>query len=93
LVTYFLSTKGHSVHFLIANLANKFNFQGAMIKVILDIPNEKLHAFLQMLAQLGIDKHSVASHAGPAFRSTKQLTPQKFLLFDWEFFYNELEFE
>ncbi len=65
-----------------------------MTKVILNIPSEKVHSFLQAVVQLGIRDNAVQSN----FKSTprKFIAPfplSKFLLFDWEFFSNELEFE
>jgi hypothetical protein len=64
-----------------------------MAKVILDIPKEKMASFLNLIVSLGIDKHAIASH--PSTISKKKRIPSlsKFLLFDWEFFNNELEFE
>jgi len=66
-----------------------------MTKIILDIPKEKMASFLKMIVNLGIDKHSIVSQPKLSVGLTKKVLPSltKFLLFDWEFFNNELEFE
>jgi hypothetical protein len=72
-----------------------------MTKVILDVPAEKMRSFIQLVLKLGIDKHAISSHAHQTnddarllikHRSLRKRFPA-FLLFDWEFFSNELEFE
>lgn len=65
-----------------------------MTRVILDIPKDKLSKFIQSIIDLGIDKHAISAsknknHLGQA----KMYRPAKFVLFDWEFFSNELEYE
>lgn len=68
-----------------------------MATVILDIPSEKMRSFIQMVLNLGIEKHAIQSKAtsesSSNFWSTKRKLAYDFLLFDWEFFNNELEFE
>lgn len=72
-----------------------------MTKVILDVPAEKMRSFIQLVLKLGIDKHAITSHVNrndsDARLLIKDRTMRKrfpaFLLFDWEFFSNELEFE
>lgn len=68
-----------------------------MAKVILEIPNEKIGSFLQAIVSLGIDKHAIASkHYAPIPKQKSTFLKnfsQGILLFDWEFFNNELEFE
>jgi hypothetical protein len=71
-----------------------------MARVVLDIPTEKIPGFIQLILKLGIDKHAISSSLSEKkdFPKTKiskpfRLFSQKFLLFDWEFFSNELEFE
>lgn len=68
-----------------------------MATVILDIPSEKMRSFMQMILQLGIEKHSIKSDFHNArtnqYIKTKHSLTNNFLLFDWEFFNNELEFE
>lgn len=77
-----------------------------MTKVILDVPTDKMHSFIKLVLKLGIDKHTISSgnqtmvpdgntatsiisdHSG---RTKKRFS--SFLLFDWEFFSNELEYE
>jgi hypothetical protein len=71
-----------------------------MTKVILDVPAEKMRSFIQLLLKLGIERHSISSDAHQnndarfliKNRSLRKRFPA-FLLFDWEFFSNELEFE
>lgn len=65
-----------------------------MTKVILDIPSDKIHPFLQAIVKLGIKDNVIQSkvnHHAP--RKIFPIHLSKFLLFDWEFFSNELEFE
>jgi len=69
-----------------------------MAKVVLDIPRDKMSAFLNLIVKLGIERHTIRPRGtrGKHSRLTdKKLYPfsSKFLLFDWEFFSNELEFE
>jgi hypothetical protein len=70
-----------------------------MAKLIVDIPAEKMQSFKQFMQKLGLDWNSTQSDEveRPAKRKlrTKALKrfSQPFLLFDWEFFSNELEFE
>jgi hypothetical protein len=72
-----------------------------MVKVVLDIPKDKMHRFMQMVVGLGIEKNTIQSSIGNTiFKSPLErvLLPQKypgetFLLFDWEFYCNELEYE
>jgi hypothetical protein len=72
-----------------------------MAKVILEVPSEKMQPFLQLITKLGLEKHSIASGKDSTELKRKNLKnykpfrsfAQKFLLFDWEFFSNELEFE
>lgn len=68
-----------------------------MAKVILDIPSEKMSGFLQAILTLGIDKHAIASNYYASFPKQKpnflKNLSKGILLFDWEFFNNELEFE
>jgi hypothetical protein len=68
-----------------------------MTKVILDIPPEKMTSFIQTILQLGIDSHAIASQRMHSDKPRRQKSPHRFmesvLLFDWEFFSNELEYE
>jgi hypothetical protein len=67
-----------------------------MVKVVIDVPQEKMANFLKVLVSLGIDKHSIRSQPVQHGNTTKKrILPSltKFLLFDWEYFNNELEFE
>ncbi|BAV08051.1 hypothetical protein FLA_4084 [Filimonas lacunae] len=64
-----------------------------------------MHSFIKLVLKLGIDKHAISSSSRDAdgnMKTTalldaypsggkKHFAP--FLLFDWEFFSNELEFE
>ncbi len=66
-----------------------------MAKVILDIPKEKMASFLDLIISLGIEKHAIKSQPKNSVGNARKVLPSlsKFLLFDWEFFNNELEFE
>ncbi|HQR94267.1 MAG: hypothetical protein B7Y15_07800 [Bacteroidetes bacterium 24-39-8] len=69
-----------------------------MAKVILDVPNDKMQPFLKAVLRLGIDRHTIRSNRK---KRSLQLHEQNalhkiassFILFDWEFFCNELEYE
>ncbi|MBW0161520.1 MAG: hypothetical protein HYI21_01985 [Sediminibacterium sp. Gen4] len=71
-----------------------------MARVILDVPNEKMQPFLQAILNLGLERHAISS---AKFDQTKVSERRKrrglrqlistYLLFDWEFFSNELEYE
>ena len=65
-----------------------------MAKVILDIPTEKMSTFLKLVLQLGISDIAIQSKSNMK-PNKKDLLAQisSHLLFDWEFFSNELEFE
>ena len=71
-----------------------------MARVILDVPTEKMQPFLKAILNLGLDHHAI--HSDHARRHNQPLSERKnflkhfsgpFLLFDWEFFSNELEYE
>lgn len=65
-----------------------------MTKVILHIPKEKVQSFLKAVVQLGIKDNAIQSNFSPKIPSKNIPFPlSKFVLFDWEFFSNELEFE
>jgi hypothetical protein len=68
-----------------------------MARIVLDIPNEKMQPFLSFIVGLGIDKHSISSNGSTEVKADSkqfiQRMKEKFILFDWEFFSNELEFE
>ncbi|MEI2709530.1 MAG: hypothetical protein V9E96_11030 [Chitinophagaceae bacterium] len=65
-----------------------------MPKVILDIPKDKIQPFLNAIVQLGIKDNAIqANFDNTTNTTTIPFTFSKFLLFDWEFFSNELEFE
>lgn len=71
-----------------------------MARVILDVPSNKMKAFLKSMFNLGIDPNAIQVKA--LTRTNKQTKStlfklhqisRSFLLFDWEFFSNELEYE
>lgn len=77
-----------------------------MTKVILDVPTDKMHSFIKLVLKLGIDKHTISSSTQQAnisagmepgipepLRDANRKRFPAFLLFDWEFFSNELEYE
>lgn len=71
-----------------------------MARIILDIPTDKMQSFAQAILNLGIDSRSIISKQ---FKKTllqkKRLSnslrkiSSSFILFDWEYFSNELEYE
>ncbi len=71
-----------------------------MARVILDVPTEKMQPFLQAILNLGLERHAISS---AKFNQTKVAERRRrrglrqlistYLLFDWEFFSNELEYE
>ena len=71
-----------------------------MTKVILEVPTDKMQAFLSAVLGLGITTRVVSSGEKDALKhSTRRRRRSQthkfpsFLLFDWEFFSNELEYE
>ncbi|MBY0347889.1 MAG: hypothetical protein GTN67_12965 [Hydrotalea flava] len=72
-----------------------------MARVIVDVPSEKVQPFIELILQMGLDKHTIASDLTEIQNDTEAtlvpkplcLFKEKYLLFDWEFFSNELEFE
>jgi hypothetical protein len=69
-----------------------------MAKVVLDVPAEKMQSFLNAVLNLGIDRRSIQSGNGHNTdlviqRSLLHRIATSFILFDWEFFSNELEYE
>ncbi|MBY0482878.1 MAG: hypothetical protein K2Q21_16100 [Chitinophagaceae bacterium] len=71
-----------------------------MARLVLDVPKEKIQSIIHAISQLGIDNiniHSQGRHPAkksshsPAFSLRK--IASSFILFDWEFFSNELEYE
>jgi len=71
-----------------------------MARVILDVPNDKMQPFLKAILNLGLDRHAISSNKPVrrtlSSRNRKNILKHlsgSFLLFDWEFFSNELEYE
>ncbi|RFM25807.1 hypothetical protein [Deminuibacter soli] len=70
-----------------------------MTRVILDIPTDKMRSFVRLLHELGLDGSSIrqAIHAPYRLKNREKNLLRKiyrsYLLFDWEFYSNELEFE
>ncbi|HCL05161.1 MAG TPA: hypothetical protein DHW64_03990 [Chitinophagaceae bacterium] len=71
-----------------------------MARVILDVPNDKMQPFLKAILNLGLDRHAISSNKPErhtlSSRNRKNILKRlsgSFLLFDWEFFSNELEYE
>ena len=71
-----------------------------MAKVSLEVPGYKMQSFIQAVMSLGIDANSIIKNR---YRKTilqkKKLSnslkkiSSSFILFDWEYFSNELEYE
>ncbi len=71
-----------------------------MARVILEIPAGKMKSFSKLIKKLGIESRMVIHKQytrtlGRKKKITQTLKKisQSFILFDWEFFSNELEFE
>jgi hypothetical protein len=66
-----------------------------MAKISVEVPNEKMPSFLQAIINLGLDTRSVLTKR---YRKTieqkKRLSDSlKGMLFGWEYYSNELEYE
>lgn len=72
----------------------------AMAKISLNVPAEKMNSFVQAIVGLGIDAKGVIKkrykksvlHKKKIASSLKRIS-NSFILFDWEYFSNELEYE
>lgn len=71
-----------------------------MGRVIIDVPAEKMQPLLKALSSLGIvaqpvpaTRHLPTSLRQKRFSRTLHRISSSFILFDWEFFSNELEYE
>lgn len=71
-----------------------------MARVILDVPTEKMQSFIQVIRNLGIEgRVALYNQYAKTLRQQKRMArslrkiSRSFILFDWEFFSNELEFE
>lgn len=86
---------------MIAARIYQFNLNNqAMAKISVNVPTEKMNPFIQAVISLGIDAKGVIKK-----RYKKSLLQKKkianslrkisnsFILFDWEYFSNELEYE
>ena len=86
---------------VIAAKIYQFNLnKSVMAKVSVNVPTEKMNSFVQAIVSLGIDARGIIKQ-----RYKKSLLQKKklsdslhkisssFILFDWEFFSNELEYE
>ena len=71
-----------------------------MTRVVLDVPTNKMRSFLQATLKLGIEQKTIQTtelnrrrrqNSATLFTLHKMST--SFILFDWEFFCNELEYE
>ena len=71
-----------------------------MARVSLDVPTEKMQSFIQAVLNLGIDTRNMINHQykknflrKKSLRNSLKKISSSFILFDWEFFSNELEYE
>ena len=71
-----------------------------MARVVLNIPTNKIPSFIQAILNLGIDsRYIISKQYKKTFLRKKRLSnslkkiSSSFILFDWEFFSNELEYE
>lgn len=71
-----------------------------MTRLIVEVPSEKIRLFRRILLRMGIASHTVHDRSSrkPLIRrrmitQTLHKISSSFILFDWEFFSNELEYE
>jgi hypothetical protein len=71
-----------------------------MTRVILDVPSDKMKPLLHAIKNLGIDRNSIQlkevkrrHHQNRGTLFTLHKISTSFILFDWEYFSNELEYE
>ena len=71
-----------------------------MAIISIDVPNDKMKSFVQAILRLGIDARGIMykRHRRTLLQKKKmanslQKISSSFILFDWEFFSNELEYE
>ncbi len=71
-----------------------------MTRVVLDVPTYKMKSFLQATLKLGIEQKTIHTtdlnlkrRQNRATLFTLHKIYTSFILFDWEFFCNELEYE
>lgn len=71
-----------------------------MTRVVLDVPTNKMRSFLQATLKLGIEQKTIQTtelnrrrRQSSATLFTLHKISTSFILFDWEFFCNELEYE
>ena len=71
-----------------------------MAKVSLEVPTDKMPSFIQAVLSLGIDANSLIKRGyRKTIQQKKNLSnslkkiSSSFILFDWEYFSNELEYE
>ena len=70
-----------------------------MTRIILDVPKDKMQPFIKAILDIGISGHAISAKPdaknpvpGNLLNSLKQIS-QRYMLFDWEFYSNELEYE
>jgi len=74
-------------------------FLEPMAKITINVPQHKLRSFLDLTRKLGVKRNIIHADksAAPFIQHLNMQNVRKrispFLLFDWEFFSNELEFE
>lgn len=72
----------------------------AVAKISLNVPAEKMNSFVQAIVGLGIDAQGVIKKrykksllSKKKIASSLKKISNSFILFDWEYFSNELEYE
>ena len=88
---------------MLAIAAKNYQFnpnKTAMAKISVNVPSEKMNSFVQAIISLGIDARGVIKERyKKSILQKKRLTnslhkiSSSFILFDWEFYSNELEYE
>lgn len=71
-----------------------------MAKISINVPQEKMNSFVQAVINLGIDARGVIKKRykksllqKKKIASSLKKISQSFILFEWEYFSNELEYE
>lgn len=73
-----------------------------MTRVVLDIPGDKIQSVLNALFRIGIERRAVSIRRNGKVATARQKNhflqslrkiSSSFILFDWEFYSNELEYE
>ena len=80
-----------------------YQFKGnkeTMVRISVDVPTDKMQSFVQAILKVGIDARGIIykRHRRTLLQKKKlayslRKISSSFILFDWEYFSNELEYE